>query len=135
MRAHKSAGHVVITSSMGAFLVRPKNGVYSASKAAIVAIAEALREECAGSAIGVSVLCPGLVSTQLIEGNAEQGPSGVCLGEHEPELERAMRLALDSNSVGRLVVQGIYQGKFWLFTHPELKDALESRFSEITLAY
>lgn len=134
MRAHGLAGHIVLTSSMGAFLVRPENGVYSASKAAIVALAEALRGELFGSALGVSVLCPGLVSTGLIEGNAEQGPSGVELGVHEPELEEAMRIALNPDLIGRAVVRGIYDQRFWLFTHPDLKQALDAWLDELRTA-
>ncbi|MEQ1808283.1 MAG: SDR family oxidoreductase [Terricaulis sp.] len=131
LRRHGGSGHVVLTASMGAFLVRGGNGVYSASKAAIVAFAEALRFEFASSPLGVSVLCPGLVSTDLISGNAERAPSGVSLGEHEPELEEAMRQALDPFEVGQAVVRGIYEGRFWLFTHPGLRTPLEERFNEI----
>jgi NAD(P)-dependent dehydrogenase (short-subunit alcohol dehydrogenase family) len=134
MRAHGLASHIVLTSSMGAFLVRPENGVYSASKAAIIALAEALRGEVQGSALGVSVLCPGLVSTRLIEGNVEQGPSGINLGAHEVELEESMRRAVAPHLVAQAVVRGIYDQRFWLFTHSELKPALDNWLEELRMA-
>jgi NAD(P)-dependent dehydrogenase (short-subunit alcohol dehydrogenase family) len=131
LRAHGRPGRVVLTASMGAFLVRPGNGVYSASKAAIVALAEALRGELAGSRIGVTVLCPGLVNTRLLDDNATRGPEGVDLGEHEPETEAALRAGLDPLEVGRAVVRAAREDRFWLFTHPELGAEVDKRFAEI----
>jgi hypothetical protein len=87
-----------------------------------------------GSALGVSVLCPGLVSTRLIEGNVEQGPSGINLGAHEVELEESMRRAVDPHLVAQAVVRGIYDQRFWLFTHSELKPALDDWLEELRMA-
>lgn len=131
LRQYNLPGHVLVTASMGAFLVRPGNGVYSASKAAIVAFAQALRAEFEGSALGVSVLCPGLVATQLLQSNFTLAPVGVALGAHEPGLLEKMRGALDPTDVGELVVRAVYEGRFWLFTHPELNPDLAEQFTEI----
>ncbi len=65
MRARGDRGHVVHVSSMSAHRVPPGGGMYAASKHAVRALTEALRQElvAAGSAIRVSSVSPGFVET------------------------------------------------------------------------
>src|ERR1700742_3035996 len=67
MKAHGEAGHVVNTASIGGLQVNPKlrNGPYAMTKYAVVAASESLALDLEGSNLGVSVLCPALVSTTL----------------------------------------------------------------------
>lgn len=58
-------GHLINTSSVLAFKVRPNAGAYAGTKYAIEALSEALRLELAGSAIKVTCIEPGLVVTDL----------------------------------------------------------------------
>lgn len=60
-------GHVVNTASMAGLGVIPSNGIYNATKHAVVSLSETLRADLDGSghAIGVTVLCPGLVETDI----------------------------------------------------------------------
>lgn len=62
-----SAGHVVFVGSVAARLAPPGEAVYAASKAAITAFAESLRVDLgiAGSPIGVHVIQPGVLDTEL----------------------------------------------------------------------
>jgi len=64
-----SAGHAVFIGSVAARLAPPNEAVYAASKAAITAYAEGLRVDLgvAGSPIGVHVVQPGVLRTQLFE--------------------------------------------------------------------
>ena len=130
---HGQPGHFMATASLGGFLVQPGNAAYSAAKAGVIALCEALRAELAGSAIGVSVLCPGLVSTRLLEANASRMP-GIKLSEPEPELEAMLRAGMPPREAGELVVKGIIEDRFWLFTHPELGPHVEARAAEIRAA-
>ena len=61
-------GHLVNTASFAGLVSTPNASLYSATKAGVVALSEALFHELsdAGSPIGVSVLCPGLVDTKII---------------------------------------------------------------------
>lgn len=69
MRSRGDDGHVVHISSMAAHRVPPGSGVYSATKHAVRALTEALRQELghAGSAIRVSAVSPGFVETEFAE--------------------------------------------------------------------
>jgi NADP-dependent 3-hydroxy acid dehydrogenase YdfG len=58
-------GHLVNTSSVLGFKVRPKAGAYAGTKYAVEALSEALRLELAGSDIKVTCIEPGLVITDL----------------------------------------------------------------------
>lgn len=62
-----SAGHVVFIGSVAARLAPPSEAVYAASKAAVTAYAECLRVDLgvAGSDVGVHVVQPGVLDTEL----------------------------------------------------------------------
>jgi NAD(P)-dependent dehydrogenase (short-subunit alcohol dehydrogenase family) len=62
-------GHIVSTSSLAGLTPMPHAGVYSATKAAVVALSEVLYHDLRAidSKIGVSVLCPGLVNTNILK--------------------------------------------------------------------
>jgi len=61
-------GHVINTASMAAFLPTPMAAAYAATKSAVFALSRALRLEGACRGIRVSVLCPGVVRTPILDG-------------------------------------------------------------------
>lgn len=127
--------HIVVTSSLGGFLPHGGNAAYCASKAAVIALCESLRDELADTPVGISALCPGLVSTRLLTNNRRLAPSSIGhLCNDEPELQAQMTTALDPLCVGELVLDGIRERRFWLFTHPELRDLVRARSEEIQAA-
>lgn len=67
MRRRGDDGHVIHISSMAAHRVPPGSGMYAATKFAVRALTEALRQELrhAGSKIRVSALSPGYVETEF----------------------------------------------------------------------
>ncbi len=67
MIRHGKGGHIVNTASVAAFLAGGPAGIYSASKFAVRGLSEALRTELAKYDIGVSVLCPANVNTNIAE--------------------------------------------------------------------
>jgi NADP-dependent 3-hydroxy acid dehydrogenase YdfG len=67
----QGAGHVINTASTAAFLVRPNMAVYAATKSAVRAISEGLRQE-AGDKLRVTVVCPGFVHTDFVNGSANE---------------------------------------------------------------
>jgi NADP-dependent 3-hydroxy acid dehydrogenase YdfG len=71
----KGKGHIIFISSVASYACYPYGGIYSASKAAINALAETLRLEVQ-PAIKVSVVCPGSVDTPFFK-NTLNGPRDV----------------------------------------------------------
>jgi NAD(P)-dependent dehydrogenase (short-subunit alcohol dehydrogenase family) len=62
-------GHIVNTASVAGLKALPFASPYTATKHAVVGVSEALALELAmtGSAVKVSVLCPGFIRTRLLE--------------------------------------------------------------------
>ncbi len=122
-------GHIVNTASMAGVAPSPVGPAYIASKYAVVGLSQRLHIETQGSGVGVSVLCPGMVATRIVDAErnwpAELGPSPVGqLSPDEQELLDAFRQALETSGlppaeVAAAVVAAVSEGRFWVFTHPE----------------
>jgi NADP-dependent 3-hydroxy acid dehydrogenase YdfG len=61
------AGQIVNVSSMAGLHAVPFSAVYSASKHAVLGLSLSLREEARAHSVGVSVACPGLISTGIFQ--------------------------------------------------------------------
>jgi NAD(P)-dependent dehydrogenase (short-subunit alcohol dehydrogenase family) len=66
-------GHIINTASMAGLVPSPWIVSYSAAKHAVVGLSLALRIEAATSGVRVSVLCPGVVRTPILEGGGKYG--------------------------------------------------------------
>ena len=68
-------GHIVNMSSMAAVASAPTMGGYNVSKAAVISLSETLYAELLHRGVGVTVLCPGFVSTNLLTAGRWHRPS------------------------------------------------------------
>lgn len=146
IEAHGDGGHIVNTASM-AGLAANTNFPYLVSKHAVVGFSEGLRLAMMPLGIGVSVLCPGFVRTEinhsercLPERFAEAFPDPVSavhsLSEEEFEhFEIRNEEGLDPQYVASLVRKGIENNWFWIFTETEAESAVDARFAEIKAAF
>ena len=123
MRAQEGEKHIVCTASMSGIVAFPTLGAYTATKYAVVGICETLRQEAAKDNIGVSVLCPGPVVTNIGVNSDKQRPNAfadaMLVGAGSDPVEGAagaMRY-LDPADVGRLVRIGIEENELYIFTH------------------
>lgn len=88
--AHGEGGHVVNTASMaGQFPVRGL-GVYTTSKFAVVGLSEALRLDLTGKGVGVSVLCPGVVKTNIGD-SLRNRPNELLKTEADPDIKSSYK--------------------------------------------
>ena len=127
MRASDGERHIVITSSISGLLALPptqtgglNTGVYRVLKHAVVGYGAMLRQELAADGIGVSVLCPGLVHTDLDANSARHRPAQFGGPMPEPaELKAPNLVSLEPEDIGLIVVKGVKESRFYIFTHPE----------------
>jgi NAD(P)-dependent dehydrogenase (short-subunit alcohol dehydrogenase family) len=138
MLAHGEPGHIVNTASLAGHVAGPFMAPYSASKFAVVAISEALYHELAmsQSALGVSVLCPGWVNTNIgrSERNRPEALGGGASAADDPRaalLAGVLESGLAPAQVAELVEQAVHEGRFYVFTHPELMPAVAARAERI----
>jgi NAD(P)-dependent dehydrogenase (short-subunit alcohol dehydrogenase family) len=66
-------GHIVNTASMAGLMPSPLTVAYCASKYAVVGLSLSLRVEAAEEGVRVSVLCPGVIRTPVLEGGGMYG--------------------------------------------------------------
>jgi NAD(P)-dependent dehydrogenase (short-subunit alcohol dehydrogenase family) len=143
IKAHGQGGHIVNTASMAGMVTSPGLGVYNTSKFAVVGLSEALREDLAESGIGVSVLCPGMVNTRILESERTRPDSFTPQDEgaeaaaqaHSQVMHMAMNAGIPAEEVAQLVVEGVRQNLMYLFPHPELKASTEQRVQAILDAF
>lgn len=143
IKAHGQGGHIVNTASMSGMITSPGMGIYNTSKFAVVGLSEALREDLAESGIGVSVLCPGMVRTRILESERtrpdalapEDEEAEAAAQAHSEVMHMAMNAGIPAEEVAQMVVNGVRQNLMYLFPHPELKASTEARVQAILDAF
>ena len=143
IKGHGQGGHIVNTASMAGMVTSPGLGVYNTSKFAVVGLSEALREDLAESGIGVSVLCPGMVHTRILDSERtrpesltpEDEGAEAAAQAHSEVMHMAMNAGIPAEEVAQLVVDGVRQNLMYLFPHPELKASTELRVQAILDAF
>jgi NAD(P)-dependent dehydrogenase (short-subunit alcohol dehydrogenase family) len=131
-------GHVVNTSSIFGLVPFPA-GVYAITKSAIIALSETLHLQLrlAGSAVGVTVLCPGAVRTNFMTSERNR-PAGAGPETRVGEVAQTLMSGIASmppgdepSIVGDLVVDGIREGRFFVHTDPAWLGAIEAHARDI----
>ena len=135
----QAEGHIVNTASIAGLIAYPRIPIhYNASKYAVVGISETLKGELAETNVGVSVLCPGFVRTNIRE--SQRNRPTELRNEKRNERGRAMDAAVVSqlsipviqpDEVAALVYDAVVADRFWIFTHPELMAAVEDRYAGV----
>jgi NAD(P)-dependent dehydrogenase (short-subunit alcohol dehydrogenase family) len=139
IKVHGEGGHIVNTASMAGIIVGPGMGIYSASKFAVRGLTESLRYDLALHKIGVSVLCPGFVRSNIHEAILSRpqalARSGYKVTEEEiKRLDNVLSVGMAPDEVGERVLEGIRRNQLYLFTHAEFRDELRGMFDEMLAA-
>ena len=136
MKERGLGGHVVNTASMASFLASGMPGIYNCSKFAVRGLSESLRHSLHPHGIGVSVLCPGLVRSEIYRSD-EVRPAEHAHGGHATDpafvemLGKVHQIGMDPIEVAEKVVAAIRANRFYIFSHPEFKDELKEVFDQI----
>jgi NAD(P)-dependent dehydrogenase (short-subunit alcohol dehydrogenase family) len=141
LRANPRGGHIVNTASMSAFSPLPGLGAYAASKAAVCALSEALAAELAedGLAIGVTILAPGSVRTNIAHSlrNRPAELAGALTDvdfQADPGPTRGA-VWLSPAEVGRITTRAIRNNDLYAITHPGLWGRVEARHQALRAAF
>ena len=136
-------GHVVNTASAAGILTGPAMSPYFATKHAVVALSESLHFDLqlTGGAVGVSVLCPEWVRTNIADSERNR-PEEVAPAEAAPGLEAdgdmlrvfmqgLVASGMDPDDIAAQVVDAIRTGRFWILTHPTTLPLARKRWDAI----
>ena len=137
IQKHGHGGHIVNTASIGGFQVHKgrRTAAYAATKFAVVALSEGLQNDLEGTNVGVSVLAPGAVNTEIYkapEYRPERFGGPMARPNSAPP---DLSAGLHPDAVGRRVIEAIRNNEFYIFTHVGTRDWLSRRHARIIHAY
>ena len=135
--AHGEGGHFVNTSSLAGQVAVPGFSVYNTTKFAVVGLSETMRAEFAAHDIGVSVLCPGFVNTNIFASERNR-PDGLrTQSDSAPQPMNIETYAayldsmLDPSIVGDMTLHAIQHDDAYIFPHPEIAAGVSGRLADI----
>jgi NAD(P)-dependent dehydrogenase (short-subunit alcohol dehydrogenase family) len=136
MIAHGEGGHIVNTSSMAGLIPLPSGGgLYATSKFAVRGLTDSLRLALGAHNIGVSVLCPGMTRTRIMEAEKHRkspdGPPVTGAASDEWKSTFDMGGGMDPVELGERVLLGIVRNDAYILPHSEFKDEVQGLFDEI----
>jgi len=135
IRAQGAGGHFVNTASMAGLISPPGMEPYCATKFAVIAMSEGWAGQLAPENIGVSVLCPGFVSTRIHESSRTRQARFGDAEERDPEAAaigaQLVQSGIPADVVGACVFEAVRDNDFYIFTHPDMRGAVEQRFARI----
>jgi len=140
IRAHGEGGHIINTASLAALVPMPAQFViYQTAKAAVVTLSEGIRTELAQENIGVSVLCPGPVRTNIHELTRNRPPQfGVGAAFRAAEAAGGASVPfpsmMDPEEVGALVLEAVRNDELYIITHGEWKRMAQGRHAALIAA-
>jgi NAD(P)-dependent dehydrogenase (short-subunit alcohol dehydrogenase family) len=135
-------GHVLFTASFAGLVPNVGLGPYCVAKYGVVALGEVLARELRGNRIGVSILCPMVVDTNIgssarnrstdYGGAPADGPSeSEDGGEGDAIAELVVGDVLDADEVARLTVDAILANRLYVLPHTASRASIRRRFERI----
>ena len=142
--------HIMSTASVAGLMSVPGLGPYNAAKYGVVAIMETLHLEMQrdrNADVGVSVLCPGVVRTNIataqrnrpeeLRRQRRQRPEGEAPSEtaaarrRNANIAAALERGMDPSQVAAKVIEAMYERRFWVLSHPELLAEVNHRNQQL----
>ena len=105
----RPVAHVANVSSMGGFLPVPGQTIYGASKAAVKLMTEGLYAELLDTNVGVSVIFPGAVATEITSNSGVEIPGII------PNEEEIRARTTSAEDAARIILDGIEENEFQIF--------------------
>jgi NAD(P)-dependent dehydrogenase (short-subunit alcohol dehydrogenase family) len=140
LKQNRDGGHIVNTASMAGLVAGPRLGAYAAAKYGVVGLSEVLAAELAAdnSLVGVSVLCPGTVHTNIGMSSRNRPADLPDAGfkDIDIELEDNPRYRwIYPADAGAVVVRAIKRGDLYALTHPDWYPMVAERHETIAEAF
>ncbi|AJP71719.1 SDR family NAD(P)-dependent oxidoreductase [Sphingomonas hengshuiensis] len=140
MIARNNGGHIINTASMSAFVALPNSGIYCTSKMAIRGLSECLAMDLAETGIGVSMLCPGAVNTNIHEAvltrpaHLQQTGYYGADPERMAQLKRVIAVGMEPETLARYVLAGVEADELYILPYPEFRGTLEDIHARVMTA-
>ena len=135
MIRHAAGGHVVINSSFAGLVYDRGLGPYCVSKAAVIALAEVLRQEMRDMRIGVSVVCPMRVDTEIGSSHRNrstaQGRGSAARDVTDPRDTAVPGKIISPSEVASRIIDAVDHNELYVMTHADGRPFVAHRFARI----
>ena len=136
IQSHGEGGHIINTGSMAGHVAPGGMGPYNATKYAVVGYSESLKADLAQHNIGVSVLCPGWVRTNIHTTGFGRPSGGPTLEEAKDdpqfqEMDAVIKGGLDPDAVADWVADCVEANRLYIFTHEMMKIGIDMKYAQI----
>lgn len=135
-----NGGHIVNTASMSAFVALKGTGIYCTSKMAIRGLSECLALDLADHGIGVSMLCPGAVNSNIHEAVLTRPAHLRKTGYYgaDPDvmahLKQVIAVGMEPEVLAQYVLKGVEADQLYILPYPEFRGTLEEIHARIMAA-
>src|SRR5690349_5396913 len=133
MLEHGHGAHIVNTASMAGFLPLPGCAIYCTTKFAVRGLSECIQQDLAPHNIGVSVLCPGAVNTNIHEAVLTRPKHLSNTGYYgaDPAVMKSLKEVIapgyDPVELGEIVVRAVQANQLYIIPYAEFKGPLQQR--------
>jgi NAD(P)-dependent dehydrogenase (short-subunit alcohol dehydrogenase family) len=140
IQAHGEGGHIINTASMASIVSGPGAGIYTASKFAVRGLTECLWYGLVPQGIGVSLVCPGLVNSNINHSEELRPASKADSGypddrEFAERLGQVQKMGMEPREIGEKILRGILNDDLYILTHPEHAEEVIRDFDELIEAF
>lgn len=135
--SHDEGGHIVNTASLAGLTPMPADFVmYAGIKAAVVSMSEAWRMGLAEDNIGVSVLCPGPIKSNIHQSKLNRPERYKTSESFDKAADNLAKrevsdLWMEATDVGDMILDAIENNKLYVITHGEWRTPIQMRFDAI----
>jgi NAD(P)-dependent dehydrogenase (short-subunit alcohol dehydrogenase family) len=129
-------GHIVNTASGAGLAATGAYVLYTTAKFGVVGLSESLNLELAPAGIGVSVLCPGPVATDILQRSADAAPKdGLSLSKEQEQqgaeltaqMTQILKQGTSPDDVGKMVLKAVRENGLYIHTDRMMEDFIKSR--------
>ncbi|MBN8832369.1 MAG: SDR family NAD(P)-dependent oxidoreductase [Sphingomonadales bacterium] len=146
LKANPDGAHILFTASLSSFYPTRAQAAYGATKYALAAFGEtlALELQAEQARVGVTLLCPGPVRTNIGTGYGKRAAryrtpapapdAGLDVHEQAFRDETFASDWTSADHVADAALAGLRRGELWVITHPDLMSATRARHAGIEQA-
>jgi len=137
MIAQEEEGHVVNTAAMAGLTSMPMMGIYNVTKQAVVGLSETLYHDLRirKHPVGVSVLCPGWVNTNIAESDRNRpealkdgnGAEDAFRERFKDSVRSVLSTGTAPDDIAGEVLEAMRESRFYVLPHKDMKDNIELR--------
>lgn len=142
IKQHGEGGYIVNTASMAGHIGVAGMAPYNATKFAVVGYSESMNAELAPQGIGVAVLCPAWVKTQIADSRRNHPTEAKQSSKKSQtpdvirdQLAEVIDNGMSPDTVGKWVVESMERDAFHIITHPHWRSAIEAKTATLLQAY